>query len=93
MAKLIKEIVKPVQVGMFENCKYSARIFPDKVIVRTPYIRWIRNSGNLATRLQVITHQGIVNKIIQEAKKESHDSAWAVIGNYLDDPFLEQSGL
>lgn len=93
MAKLIKEITKPVKVGIYDNCRYSARLFPEKVIVRTPYIRWVRNSGNLAIRLQVITHQGIVNRIIQETKKENYNSAWSIIGNYLGDPFLEQSGL
>jgi hypothetical protein len=49
-SKVIAKIERSVQVGIFENCTLSIRIYPDRTLVREPYIRWVGNTGGYAER-------------------------------------------
>lgn len=85
-------ITKDVSVGIWNNEKYVARIYKDKVIVVSPYVRWVNNSGNLDYRKESIRDQKTVDRIIQELNDDCEDTAWGVIGNHLDDTYLSTLG-
>lgn len=90
--KPLYTITKDVSVGIWNNEEYVARIYKDKIIVVSPYVRWINNSGNLDYRKESIRDQKTVDRIIQELSDDCEDTAWEIIGNYLDDTYLSASG-
>lgn len=90
--KPLSTITKDVSVGIWENEEYVARIYKDKIIVVSPYVRWIDNSGNLDYRRESIRDQKTVDRIIKELDDDCEDTAWQIIGIYLDDTYLSASG-
>jgi hypothetical protein len=36
-----------IQVGIWERCNWSVRMYEGKAIVRMPYVKWVNNSGSL----------------------------------------------
>ena len=85
--KPIHKITKDVQVGIY-NSGYIARIYKDKIIVVSPYVKWVGNTGVYAEAKKSIRDQKIVDKIIAAINDECEDTVWAVIGNYLQDNYL-----
>lgn len=81
-------ITKDVSVGIWDNEQYVARIYKDKVIVVTPYVKWVNNSGSLAYSKQSIRDQKIVDNVIAEIKDDCEKSAWSLIGRAIDDDHL-----
>lgn len=91
MAKPIYTISKDVQVGIYDS-EYVARIYNDKVIVTIPYVKWVGNTGGYAESKQSIRDQKVVDKIINELSDDCEDTAWGIIGDYLQDTYLAASG-
>ena len=89
--KPLSTITKNVSVGIWDNEEYVARIYKDKIIVVSPYVRWINNSGNLDYRKESIRDQKTVDRIIKELDDDCEDTAWEIIGNYFDDTYLSAS--
>lgn len=89
--KPMHTITKDVQVGIYDS-EYVARIYKDKVIVITPYVKWVGNTGGYAESKESIRDQKTVDRIIKELDDDCEDTAWEVIGNYLQDTYLAASG-
>ena len=90
--KPMHTITKDVSVGIWNNEEYIARIYKDKVIVVSPYVKWINDSGNLDYRKESIRDQKTVDRIIKELDDDCEDTAWEIIGSYLQDTYLAASG-
>lgn len=89
MARPICKITKDVVVGIYDS-EYSANIYADKIIVTTPYIKWIDNSGSLDTKKNAIRDKKIIDKVIAVLNDDCEDSAWDIIGRELYDEHLIQ---
>ena len=72
--KLIKEWNQGCQVGIYENCSSTIRLYSDRAIVRAPYVKWVGNSGNLADSCERITGQRH-RALLELATQEVEDSA------------------
>ena len=72
-------ITKDVQVGIYENCEYVARIYKDKIIVVSPYVKWVGNTGGYAEAKEAIRDQKVVDAVLADMADDCEDSAWAKI--------------
>ena len=90
--KPIHTITKNVNVGIYD-AEYVARIYKDKVIVVSPYIKWVGNTEGYSESKKSIRDQKTVDRIIKELNNGCEDTAWGIIGNQLQDTFLAASGL
>jgi len=88
MPKPIKTITCSAHVGIYDNCEYVARIYRDKIIVVSPYIKWAGNSGVYAERKESIRDLSTVKKVIAAINDGAEDLAWALLGRSLDDSYL-----
>ena len=84
-------ITKDVQVGIYDS-EYIARIYKDRVIVITPCVKWVGNTGGYAESKESIRGQETVDRIIKELDDDREETAWEIIGNYLQDAYLAESG-
>ena len=76
MSKLLHEITRDHDVGIWNNQTSTARIYNDKIIVGQPYVKWLDNSGNLAFRKVAIRNQILVDSVLADMADDSEDSAW-----------------
>lgn len=81
-------ISRDVQVGIYENCEYIARVYADKIIVISPYVKWVGNSGGYAERKEAIRTPAVVVAVLADLADDCEDSAWAKIGRALNDEYL-----
>lgn len=86
-------INKPVKVGIYDNCEYIARVYPDKIITVSPYVKWVGQSGGYAERKEAIRDQATVDAVLADLRDGAEDSAWQTIGRYLQDGYLAQYGM
>jgi len=61
---LIKEWSDYHQVGIWDNCKWSVRLYEDRVIYKDYTVKWINNTGSLATQ-----HERFTGVILEALKK------------------------
>ena len=66
MSKLLHEITRQADVGIWANQSISARIYNDKIIVGQPYVKWANNSGNLAFRKIAIRDKKAVEAVLKD---------------------------
>lgn len=85
--KPMHKMIKDVQVGIYDS-EYVARIYKDKIILTIPYVKWEGNTGGYAESKESIRDPKIVNRVLSELNDDCEDSAWEIIGNYLQDPYL-----
>jgi hypothetical protein len=88
-----KRITKDAVVGIYDNCEYVARIYADKIVVVTPYVKWVGNTGGYAERKDTIRDTKTISDVLADLVDNREDSAWARIGNYLGDEWLAYSGM
>lgn len=81
-------ITKGVKVGIYDNSEYVARVYADKIIVVSPYIKWVGNTGGYAERKEAIRDQDTVDAIIRDIEDDAEDSAWERIGDAIGDTYL-----
>jgi len=92
MSKPLNTITKDVSVGIYDNCEYVARIYTDKIIVVTPYVKWVGNTGGYAERKEAIRDPKTIAAVLVDLADDCEASAWEKIGNYLHDSWLSQAG-
>lgn len=92
MANPINTITKDVKVGIYDNCEYVARVYADKIIVVTPYVKWVGNTGSYAEHKDAIRDKKIIDAVLADLSDGCEESAWGRIGNYLQDGWLAQGG-
>jgi hypothetical protein len=80
-----------VQVGIYDNCEYIARVYSDKIIVVSPYIKWVGNTGGYAERKEAIRTPALIAAVLADLDDDCEDSAWAKIGCALGDGYLSLS--
>ena len=88
MARPKHTIVKKVKVGIYDNCEYVARIYADKIILVSPYVKWTGNTGGYAESKVAIRDQAVVARVILDIADDATDSAWAQIGRAVGDYYL-----
>lgn len=81
-------ISRDVSVGIFDNCEYVARIYADKIIVVSPYVKWVGNSGGYAERKEAIRTPAVITAVLADMDDDCETSAWAKIGRALGDDYL-----
>lgn len=83
MATPIQTITRDTSVGIYDNCEYVARIYKDKIIVVSPYVKWVGNTGGYAESKNAIRNQKTVDSVIQALADDCEDDAWDIIDGYL----------
>jgi len=91
MAKPIHTITKDISVGIYDNCQYVARVYADKIIVVSPTVKWIGNTGGYHEIKESIRDQARVDAVLAELADDCEDSAWQKIGFGLGDEYLQNS--
>lgn len=71
---LVKEWSDYEKVGIWDNCRWSVRLYSDRAIYKGRTVRWVNNSGTLAEVHERWTGP-IVAKLAQIAEKEKADDA------------------
>jgi hypothetical protein len=85
--KPIETLVCDVKCGIFDT-EYTAKIYKDRIVVKTPFIKWTNNSGNLSFSKDTIMNQEIVDKVKAFTDDLEEDKAWSLIGDNLSDEYL-----
>ena len=91
MSKPIQTITKDCQVGIYDNCEYIARVYADKIIVVSPYVKWIGNTGGYAEAKNAIRDAATIKSASAALADDCEDDFWQVVGNYLQDGFLSHA--
>ena len=80
-----------VKVGIYDT-EYSMQICADRVVVRSPYVRWRGNTGGLAFRRDTIEDKLLLERItaaMAEADEdEIYNEVWALVGGAIGDDYL-----
>ena len=72
--KLIAKWSDEIQVGIWERCDWSIRLYEDRTIVSMPYVKWVNNSGSLSYRQSRITGAAHA-RLIALAQQQIDDDA------------------
>ena len=88
----MKTITKDCKVGIYDNCEYIARIYADRIVVTSPYVKWVGNTGGYAERKERITDTRTLASVKAALADDAEDSAWGAIGRALGDDWLAQAG-
>jgi len=86
-------ITLDTQVGIYDNCEYVARIYKDKIIVVSPYVKWTGNTGGYAESKEAIRDPKVVNAVLADMVDDCEDSAWQKIGQALGNDYLAYQGI
>jgi len=89
---MAKTITKSCKVGIYDNCEYIARIYPDRIVVTSPYVKWVGNTGGYAEKRERITNPATLESVCAALADDAEESAWGAIGRALDDPYLMHAG-
>ncbi len=89
----MQTITKDCKVGIYDNCMYIARIYVDRIVVTSPYVRWIGNTGGYDERKDRITNPQVLASVHDSLADEAEDSAWGAIGRALEDEYLASCAL
>ena len=84
MSKLLHEITRDSDVGIWESQTSTARIYNDKIIVGQPYVKWLDNSGTLDFRKTALRNQKIVDAVLVDMADECESDAWDRICSAMD---------
>ena len=61
---LVKEWSDYEQVGIWDCCKWSVRLYEDRAVYKGHTVRWVNNSGSLAD-----VHERWTGKVIETLKR------------------------
>ena len=81
--KPLYTLTRNTNVGIYDNCEFVARIYKDKIITCTPYVRWVGNTGGYAERKDAIRDQKIIDAVLADMADDAEDSALDRINQYL----------
>jgi hypothetical protein len=65
---LVKEWHDYEQVGIWDNCKWTVRLYEDRAIYKGNTVRWSNNSGSLAE-----IHERWTGKVIETLKRVARE--------------------
>ena len=73
--KLIREWEDTIEVGIWDNCRTTIRLYADRAIYKAPYVRWRDNSGSLDFEAGRIVGADLAAllKIQQEEEEDGED--------------------
>jgi hypothetical protein len=91
MAKPLYAISLDVKVGIYD-AEYFARVYGDKIVLLSPYVKWIGSSGSYAEKQVTIESEKVVQGVIDALSKGEENHAWNIIGDYVDDEYLFHVG-
>jgi hypothetical protein len=83
-------ISKDVDVGIY-NGTYVARVYNDKIIVVTPTVRWVENTGTYHEVKEAIRDPDVIRMVLEDLADDCEDDAWRHIGDDLQDGYLSQN--
>ena len=72
-------IRQDVKVGIYDNCEYIARVYVDKIVTVSPYVKWVGNSGGYAEHKEIIRDQATVDAVLVNLQDGAEDRAWQII--------------
>ena len=79
MSKLLQKITHIAEL-QFRNEVYVARIYDDKITVRTPYVKWFGHYYKTLIKKDSIRNPIIIANILRLLEKEDVEGAWNCIG-------------
>jgi len=79
---LIKEWSDYEQIGIWDHCTWSVRLYADRAIYKGPTVRWVNNNGSL-----VDVHERWTGPVIDRLK-EIADLEQADSADYTKDVYL-----
>jgi hypothetical protein len=91
MAKPLYVITLDVKVGIYD-AEYFARVYADKIVLLSPYVKWIGSSGSYAEKKVTIESEKVVQDALDALSKGEENRAWNIIGDYVDDDYLFRVG-
>lgn len=73
--KLIREWSDRIQIGIWENCSTTIRLYADRAIYKAPYVRWQNNSRSLdvSSRRIIGADHAALLKIASEEVEDAAD--------------------
>ena len=72
-----------VRVDIWDT-EYTARIYRDKIVVTSPYTRWVNNSGSLDSTKDIIRDPGVIASIIKTHESAIADDEYDLTDNAAD---------
>ncbi len=84
----VQTLTKDCKVGIYDNCEYVACIYANHIVITSPYVRWIGNTGSYDERTNRITDPRVLASVHNALADEAEDSAWGAIGRALEDQYL-----
>jgi hypothetical protein len=73
--KPLHTLTRQQSVGIWDNEKFIARVYADKIICVQPYIKWRNNSGTLEYVKYSIRDPEVIGWVLMEIKDGCDDSA------------------
>lgn len=82
--KPITTLRKDAQVGIYD-CEFIARVYRDIIVVISPYVKWVGDTGGYAEYKDTIRDEEIVAKVLMSLDDGDDDTAWDYIHQATDD--------
>ena len=79
MSKLLQKITHIAEL-QFRNEVYVARIYDDKITVRTPYVKWSDHYYKTLIKKDSIRNPIIIANILSHLERDDVEGAWNCIG-------------
>ena len=88
---LVACIYSDVAVELYDRCRYVARIYTDRIIVTTPYVKWVGNTGVYAEKKEAIRDRETIAAVLADLSDDAEKSAWRRIAVSLHDHWLARN--
>lgn len=77
--KLIAKWTDTMQVGIWDNTRWTVRLYEDRAVVHYPTVKWVNNSGSLSEITErwepTETDKGYFERLIKIAAHQADDDA------------------
>jgi len=84
----MKTLRKPCKVGIYDWAEYTARIYPDRIVLTTPYVRWVGNTGSYAESKERLMDPELLARVSALLADDAIERAWGTIGRAAGDEWL-----
>jgi len=82
--KPLKTLTKDARVGIYDS-EFVARVYSNMIVVISPYVKWVGNTGGYAEYRDTIRDEEIILKVLKSLEDEDEDAAWDYIHHATDD--------
>jgi hypothetical protein len=86
-----RKIVLNVRVGIYDD-QYSANVYADRIVLRAPIVKRVKNSGSLDFERTIIMNDYITEHVIYALAVDNEAAAWSLIGGVVGDDYLKLNG-